>query len=141
MNYFTHVCIKITEDAFIFKQVFQYYEDLLVARDIARPHACLSTEAFRKIKEVEEGGVGAEFFATSDMHFIIEGDEANVPVISSLLQIALRQTQIEKIVFQYAQTTNKPTIDGYGGGAVCITRRSIREVNTSEVVAKFMRTK
>ena len=146
MDYFTQTCIVIGDRAVapIYNEIFRYYEDFVLLDENAAPKIeLISNKAIYAIEHMERRALGGTFSVLERTgQFCFDGDEVNTDVVAELLQLALRETKDSGVIaFQYAQSASRAAVDAYGGGAFRVTRRSIREINTSEIIAKFMRTK
>ena len=151
-SYFTQVCTEITgtrEDIEKLKTVFNLFakfgEELGTwsEEDFRETGLNFNPERitlFRSIVDQSMGSIGVQTAVLEqeeeDDHvsLVISSDESiDIDATANIIQDWLREIgSDEPVQFEWANICSKPLVDGFGGGAIHITRDRIESMNTNE---------
>jgi len=103
----------------------------------------LKAEIERRSKTLDENDFplfDAEYRLEDQALWLHDSEGCNLDNLALFIQEFIKQFRPKAIFgFEWSNDCSKPRLDAYGGGAVVITNKSIRWVNTSTWVSKTIK--
>jgi hypothetical protein len=143
-NFYTELCAAVSGDEDQLRSLYQmldvinnYWDD----EDLTAPYLVEhfpwaaptldDAETLLKMATEIEGGLGVSGRLEEGKLLLITDESASVDPLADIIQSWLRMNQSDQGVgIEFASTASRAVLDGYGGGAVFITRHSIDFMNT-----------